>query len=209
MVQLLARWLTVGLLLCSLPAVAPAASRKDQARHHFKLGKAAFEQRRYREALSHYQRAYRAFALPGFLFNIGQCHRNLGQPRPALAAFRRYLARAPRAGNRQAVESLIADLEREIAAEAAPDSGPSIDEPDASVGAAEDASTTAPGFATPIDSGPVKRDGPGHRPFYKTWWFWTAVVAVVGGGTAGIYLGARSSGPSFPDTPFDVVDLSR
>ena len=37
------------------------------------------------------------------------------------------------------------------------------------------------------------------KPFYKRWWFWTAVGAVVVGGTGlGIYLGTRSDDPASP-----------
>lgn len=46
---------------------------------------------------------------------------------------------------------------------------------------------------TEFSATPPERDEPPSRPFYRTWWFWTIVGAVVAGGaTTGIVLGVQS-----------------
>ena len=77
----------------------PAASapsrkaRKKQAHHLYKQGQIAFDLGRFEEALERYEQAYRMVAAPGLLFNIGQCHRNLGNYKKAIFNFRLYLSK--------------------------------------------------------------------------------------------------------------------
>jgi tetratricopeptide (TPR) repeat protein len=143
------------------------------ARRHYERGQKLFNLQRFEEALDQYQKAFDAKPIPDFLFNIGQCHRNLGDYDAAIFSFKRFLKLDPDAPNREKVEELIAQLEEKKAAEDAK-----------KLRLREDPARPPP----PTEA---------STPIYKKWWFWTgvAVVGVAGGVT--IYA-ATSGGP--PDT---------
>src|SRR4249919_3586348 len=81
------------------------------ARRHFERGQKLFALGRFDEALEEYQTAFDAKPLPGFLYNIGQCYRNLGDYDQAIFSFKKYLDLEPDATNKDAVEELIEQLE--------------------------------------------------------------------------------------------------
>jgi tetratricopeptide (TPR) repeat protein len=174
-------------LLLSLVIVAVAAGTAvaddkatRQARKHFEKGEKLFALGRFEEALAAYEDAFEARSLPGFLFNIGQCHRNLGDLDSAIFSFKKYLKLSPEAANRESVEALIEDLEEEKAA------------------AAEERERRA--LVGPGPEPPGKRDR--GRPIYKKWWFWGGVAAIAGAGTGSYFL-LRDSG--VPDTDLGNV----
>jgi tetratricopeptide (TPR) repeat protein len=153
-------------------AVAAAKKRYYKGEKLFALG-------RFRDALTEYEGAFEASPLPEFLFNIGQCHRNLGDYRSAIFSFRKYLRLRPEAENRASVEKLIVDLERELA----------------------EADDRRPDGPLPPPTGKPRPEG---RPVYKKWWFWTGIVAV-GAGTAALVYTLRSDG--LPDSDLGNVDF--
>ena len=167
---------------------APAWAASDGGAAGARPGRVLFEQAeakfnvgRFDEALVDYQAAYDAEPLPAFLFNIGQCYRNMGNYERAQFFFRRYTALDPRSPNRPAAERLIAEMDK-LAAERAVE--PVGDRP-----------TSPPSLAAvpPAASGDhqVTNGGPmvsvaekgGERsarpPIYRRTWFWVAVSAVV------------------------------
>ncbi len=146
------------------------------ARKHFDKGEKLFALGRFDDALVEYEAAFEARPLPGFLFNIGQCHRNLGDYDAAVFSYRKYLKLAPDAENREAVEDLIADLEAKLDARK--------EQP-------------LPGLDPPGDDRRTAK-----KPLYKRWWFWGGVAAVAGAGT-GTYLLLRERG--LPDTDLGNV----
>src|SRR4051794_24258540 len=75
------------------PALAQAKAVFGEAEKQYALG-------RFEEALKHFERAFELKPLPEFLFNIGQCHRNLGHWERANFFFQGYLNRVPKARNR-------------------------------------------------------------------------------------------------------------
>jgi tetratricopeptide (TPR) repeat protein len=132
------RPLALGGLLVALAAPAVAAPRRATpvrgpsahdarqekiARGHFDKAEKAFNLGRFDEALAGYQAAYEALPLPAFVFNIAQCHRNLGNDEQAVFFYQRFLSLQPDAPNRPVVEELIAEQTRHLderkAAEAA------------------------------------------------------------------------------------------
>lgn len=167
------RALVVALAVFSVlaGAVPRAALAEDSAtktaRRHFAKGDKLFALGRFDEALTHYESAYEARPLPGFLFNIAQCHRNLGHIDEAIFSYRKYLTEQPDAENREEVEQQIAELEEERDRRA-------IVEP-------------------PPPTRP-ERPATGKKPIYARWWFWGGVAAVAGAG-AGTYLLLRSDAP--------------
>jgi tetratricopeptide (TPR) repeat protein len=116
------RQLILALVLVALAPAARAAPKRPapvydqkqekEARAHFDRAERAFNLRRFDEALAGYQAAYEALPLPAFLFNIAQCHRNLGNRDQAVFFYQRYLTLAPEAPNRRIVEDLIAEQKR-------------------------------------------------------------------------------------------------
>jgi len=85
------------------------------ARRHYERGEKLFALGKFDEALEEYQTAFDAKPLPGFLYNIGQCYRNLGDYDQAIFSFRKYLKLEPEASNKEAVERLIEELEEKKA----------------------------------------------------------------------------------------------
>src|SRR3954464_14820039 len=86
------------ILLLSV-AAAPAAraaggggNADKQARVLFQRAEMAFNLGKFSDALADYQAAYQAKPLPGFLFNIAQCYRNMRNYERARFFYRRYLA---------------------------------------------------------------------------------------------------------------------
>ena len=80
-------------------AAGDAARTADRpARVLFERAEAKFDLGSFEAALADYQAAYELEPLPGFLFNIGQCYRNLGDYERARFFYRRFLiARSPHA----------------------------------------------------------------------------------------------------------------
>jgi len=102
---------TVTIALCHVLALsdtAIAGGTEDPARELFDRAEVHFNVSEFGQALELYRQAYKLHPLPGFLFNIAQCHRNLGQHRKAVFHYRIYLARLPDAPNRRDVQELIA-----------------------------------------------------------------------------------------------------
>jgi tetratricopeptide (TPR) repeat protein len=170
------------LAFCLLVITARVASADDPAlraaKLHFERGEKLYALTRFTEALDEYQLAFDAKPIADFLFNIGQCYRNLADYDSAIFSYKKYLKLAPDAPNRARVEQLITELE------AKQDHG----------------ETRRLGLERKRAPEPAPvAAAPAARPIYKTWWFWTGlgVVAAAGGGVAAYEL-TRTSGP--PDT---------
>ena len=151
----------------------------DRARVHYDKAETLFASGQFAAAVSEYQAAYGAAPLPDFLFNIGQCYRNLGRWDEAIFSFKKYLEHKPDAADRADVEVTIAELERERDRESA-----------ARMGIAG-AAPLAPGKP---------------RPIYRRWWFIAGAVGLVTATTvAAIYL----SRDELPVSDLGPLDFSR
>lgn len=110
-------------LLSAVACLALAAAHADarpRSEHRAKLlveaGQKAYNRGQFAEALKEYLEAYDLKPLPGLLFNVAQCHRQLGQYERAAFFYRRYLALSPRPPkNAQMVKKLIAEVELKLA----------------------------------------------------------------------------------------------
>jgi tetratricopeptide (TPR) repeat protein len=181
----------LGLLLCALAMLwatrATAQDAEKLARTHFRRGETHFAMGRFADALKEYQAAYELKPLPGFLFNIGQCHRNLGHLEEAVFSFKRYLRLKPDAANHAAVEELATELERQLAAQKA---------------------TRPPALTGPTGpSGPLLPPPPPPTPVYKRWWFWTGIAAVAAGAAVGVYFGVRPRAAGPPTSALGNIDF--
>jgi tetratricopeptide (TPR) repeat protein len=159
------------LLMVTLVVAVPArmAGADDPAtraaRRHFERGEKLFALGKFDEARDQYQSAFDAKPLPGFLYNIGQCYRNLGDYDQAIFSFKKYLRLDPDAQNREAVERLIEDLEEQKAR-----------------GEGEKFSRPRP-------------KKPESKPVYKKWWFWTGIGVVAVGAGVGLAAANGGNGP--------------
>ena len=100
------------LLLCFALSISPG--QRVAAKGLYGKGIVAYEASRFDEALSDFTAAYALDPAPSLLFNLGQCHRKLGQWSDALAAYERYLRERPLAANRADVESLIDEVKKQL-----------------------------------------------------------------------------------------------
>ncbi len=140
-----------------------ATSAKQRALALFRKAEVLYSLGRFKPALRAYSKAYQTLQLPGFLFNIGQCHRNLENYGKALFFYRGYLRKVRRPANRALVLRVIKITERLLKQQLAARrvvvrprlAGPGIP-PKRLVG------------------GPKPQSRPG---VHKRWWFWTALVA--------------------------------
>jgi hypothetical protein len=94
------------------------------AEAHFKEGRKLYQVGDYRGALDAFKKAFMAKEDAVLLFNIAQCHRQLGDDRQAIVFYRRYLADEPRAANRSDVERFIREGEARIQEAEAPVAAP-------------------------------------------------------------------------------------
>jgi tetratricopeptide (TPR) repeat protein len=197
----------IALALIALPVQAFAAEHRDggarPGRALFEQAEAKFNVGRFDEALVDYQAAYDAEPLPAFLFNIGQCHRNLGNYEQAQFFFRRYTALDPRSPNRPAAERLIVEMDR-LAGERATAAEPDRAAPALALAAPGPASADRqPRVDQPASVANERRAEAGARPLARRPWFWVALSAVVVGGVAAAYA-LRPDDPRSSLRPIDA-----
>ena len=163
----------LALVLAVVFALAPRPAFADDpamraAKRHYDRGEKLFALGKFDEALDEYQKAFDAKPLPGFLFNIGQCYRNLGETDSAIFTYKKFLKLDPDAPNREKVEATIEKLEEEKAR-----------------GESERLKLTEPKRREV--PAPVERPVESGAPVYKKWWFWTGIALVGVAGGFGIY----------------------
>lgn len=166
----------VALLVAgSVGAATPEAERT--ARAHFQAGEARFKAGAFDEALAAYQAGYDVLPLPGFLINVAQCQRRLGDLKTARATYQKFVLVAPDSPLLPQVRSMIAEIDG-LLAKPEPDEPAEADEaakPASTLTAAAPTETPAPLLARASD--PAPEPAPRRR-----WWLWGAIGAVVVGG---------------------------
>ena len=156
---------------------SPAFAGDDAVKAKFDAAETAFDLGDFEKARNLYAEAYELKPLPGFLFNIGQCHKKLGEWNKAAFYYRRYLARLPADADSSQLEALIADMDAKALAPA-PASPPPPREPERqrpasvklvpAVAVTGSSGVTAPPLV-------VREDGP---PLYGQWWVWAGAGAL-------------------------------
>lgn len=115
-------WLTLALVL--LPATthaqaaASAADTEEQARAHFRLGRAHYDNGNFAQAGIEFEEAYRISQRAALLYNIYLAYRDANDTRKAADALRKYLQLEEGIENRGQLESRLAALDRALATEA-------------------------------------------------------------------------------------------
>jgi len=107
----------LALAWTNLGQVPLAFARDDveSAKAHYSKATRLYEVGNYRQALEEFKEAHLAKPDPAFLYNIGQCHRQLGDLEQAATLYRRFLTAAPNTPNRAEVEKRVAEMESELA----------------------------------------------------------------------------------------------
>ncbi|HVV17123.1 MAG TPA: tetratricopeptide repeat protein [Polyangia bacterium] len=114
-VAFLSLWLAFG---------APArADDAGTARDLFTQGNTFYDLGQFDKAIDAWQRGYQLKNDPGFLYNIGQAYRTMGDAEKAIFFYKRYLINAPKAKNRPEVEQKIEALQTQIDERQAPPAG--------------------------------------------------------------------------------------
>ncbi len=198
---------TICLALCSTNV--QAADKKTEAKLLFKRAQLAYKLGKFENALGEYSKAYEMLPLPGFLFNIGQCHRQLGAYERAVFFYKGYLREKPEAKNRALVGDLIqeclakkkakqeqARLEaerkraqelkrRELASKAEKLRILEGERRLSEERAIEEAKARQMEAVMVAEAAQKREEA--LTPFYKTWWFWSLIggaAAAIAGGTA-------------------------
>jgi hypothetical protein len=99
--------------LCLSASVA-RADDAAAARELFTQGNTFFDLGQFDKAIDAWQRGYQLKNDPGFLYNIGQAYRQMGDPDKAIFFYKRYLANSPKAKNRSEVEQKIEALQKQV-----------------------------------------------------------------------------------------------
>lgn len=181
-------------------STARADEAAEQAKQYNAEAKKQFNLGNFSEAAALYKKAYEAKSIPDFLQNIGQCYKRMAaleHLEKALFYFESFLNNAPDSPNRAYVEAEIAELKRQIA---------SLRQGGVNTGA-EKPRPAAPAAAVAAPPASEASARPGPTPIYKKWWFWTAIGAVVVGGTVGAIAattGGDSRMPGGADGRFDL-----
>jgi tetratricopeptide (TPR) repeat protein len=95
----------------SVAVAAPTTEAEQQSRRTFEKAEAHFRAGLFAEALSEYQAGYDLVPLPGFLINIAQCQRRLGELNQALVTYRKFIMVAPDSRYVPDVKNLIEELQ--------------------------------------------------------------------------------------------------
>jgi tetratricopeptide (TPR) repeat protein len=206
--------ITTLVLLVALGSPEPPTAL---VRVHFARGQRLFTQQRFADALGEFEAA--AAAAPRevaeLYFNIGQCQRNLGRARPAIAAFERYLDLRPDAPDRKQVRAIVARLHAGLPGPEQPEVAPAtVAAPEVAPRAPEAAPATVPTasvrleLTTPaapppspalaVGSSGARDAAPAPRPLYQRWWFWTGVGGAVVATSLGLYAGLHNGSSGAP-----------
>ncbi len=114
-------WVGSALLLGLLASTSPAAAETplEQAKALTKSGGIEFKVGHFEAALEAYSKAYQLVPTPALLFDIGQCHKMLGNYERAIFFFQGYLRDKPDTPNRPVVEQLIEESKHQLEAQRA------------------------------------------------------------------------------------------
>jgi tetratricopeptide (TPR) repeat protein len=172
-------WLLIALplLVASTASAQQAAGREDPraARVIFDSAQREYDLGNFEAALKGYSEAYRLMPAPAFLFNIGQCHRQLGQYERAAFFYRRFLALEPESPNAAVVQELLQTVEAKQAE--------------------LEKQRQQPRLEVPLTPPPVTVERPPSGPaFLRSRWFWAGVGVVAVGATTAVLL-TRDSEP--------------
>lgn len=191
-----------SLLLLLAAQIALAQDPAEaQAKQHFKEAQAAYNLGQFAKALESYSAAYAAKPLPPFLFNIAQCHRQLGNWERAAFFYKRFLSMGAPGADQAKVEELAKQMDEKQAAaeakrredeeaarrakEAAEMKAHTLELERAREATAKaEAEAAAQRAAEAAAAAKLKESAPPEVPLYQKWWLWAGIGVVVAGAAA-------------------------
>jgi tetratricopeptide (TPR) repeat protein len=190
-------------------AVARADDAETRAKERFKAAQAAYDLGQFDKALLGYSDAYALKPLPAFLFNIAQCHKQLGHWEQAAFFYRRFASLAPEGADSEKLKALISQMDQKRAdeqqrqAEAAnkqeqqKDSAAmqahtlELEHARARTAQAE-AEAAAQRAAEAAEQAKLIATTPPKVPLYQRWWLWAGIGGVVAAGAVtGVVVATR------------------
>jgi hypothetical protein len=174
-----------AVLVLAWVAVAPPA-RADVAKaaEHFDQGTRLYQVGEYARALAEFKAGHIEDPDPSFLYNIAQCHRQLGQSHEAVVIYRRFLSLSPDSPMRADIERKIRELEDRMRYQAVaepPARSPAVvaTAPPAGV-----AGASPPAVSERLKPAPAVREPTSHWPL----WLGGALAVAFAGGATGLAL---------------------
>ncbi|MGO9836949.1 MAG: tetratricopeptide repeat protein [Polyangiaceae bacterium] len=187
--------LIVPILLAAGPVTA-ADSALQEARKLTSAAMVEYNVGRFERALDLYTKAYERYPKPALLFDLGQCHRQLGHFERALFFFHGYLREQPNASNRPLAEKLLEDSQRQLDAQKAAEAEAEAKAAEAqraqNASAASAPATTGESLPAPASTAVPGPPPPPPSPLFRVVGLATAGVGVVLVGV-GAYAGLRSA----------------
>jgi tetratricopeptide (TPR) repeat protein len=209
-----------------------ARAEQESARSHYAQGQAEYNLGHYAEALKEFEAAYKMRPVPALLFNIGQCHRFIGDFQSAVTTYRAFVRTAdPNDKNLALARDLLKQSEAALAKQTAaqkaqpfglvkpppggeethPAPAPQMQpqpEPQQQVAVAPPPPVTKP---APIESTHTVLPAPPPEPERPRTWTWVAAgatgVAIAGG--AFFELRARSTASDLSSAPHEQAELDQ
>ena len=104
----------VAIVLVASGATIARADDAQKARELFTQGNTYFDLGQFDKAIDAWQNGYQLKNDPGFLYNIAQAYRTMGDAQKAIFFYKRYLSNSPKARNRSEVEQKIEALQKQL-----------------------------------------------------------------------------------------------
>lgn len=175
-----------------LGAAAIADDVTTRAAEHFRAGQRLYNLSEWDAALQEFRGAYLLKPDPSFLFNIGQCQRQLSQFEAAENSYRAFLRESPdlSATLREQVNKLIGQMEQAVKEKRMHEPPTGIAQPTETPTVEPSVSAPSPAPAAVVVS---------RSPIYKRWWLWTAVGAAAVALGVGLGVGLAPRSTSYPN----------
>jgi hypothetical protein len=117
--------LTLTALVAVAPMLVPSAAwaqgddatvdDDERATQYFAKGRELATQKKYKEAITQFEKAFELRPAPALLLNVGRAYEKFGKPKKALEAYRRYLLKARLVDpNRKMVDQMVRRIEKKL-----------------------------------------------------------------------------------------------
>jgi tetratricopeptide (TPR) repeat protein len=188
----------------------PTKSAQDEAKPIFAEAQQAYQLGKFEDAIAKYEKVYQLTNHPSLLFNLAQCHRQLGNYERAAFFYDRYLSSAkPPIPNEQLARDLLAEMQQKRDEKVAADKAAAEAKAKAEADAAAAAAAAAERARQEEEGRRLAQKVPEVKPITSQPWFWVVVVggaAVVVGGTVTAIAVASAKQP-LPQTSLGTIQF--